>query len=388
MKHLLSALIFATRLVDALPTGRYLGSDPNGPAHSHASDDIFVDDSLQKLWDAAPSSTFPSPPRMPAPQFDLEDQSALSITEPAPKRLKKHHTVDSPPRDHTDTPVGFDSHTPSTHAGPSRTPSSYHLGSHEQASVPIHGKVPPTMSPPTNLKPWTLPILGLRVTPEAHPQEVHKALRGVHDRYSPKGNQLPRHRTSILRMAVASVADGCTNNAQYMDCIKEKYGAHLAAKHKTVLRNIIKESLDNKVANSLRTPMEGSQHIVPHPQSADNNDKWFENHRTTQKEQIELSLPPADRKEPQVEHGDDLRYRELIKHLDPFQLSCHEYIKHGYRPLEEDPDRWEKSIPRKAMISHLCSKGASKAMIDHFRKTHHTILQSVSLSGKGCPVAP
>ena len=358
-------------------------SDSTHAGSSWSLSDLHLLSPIQ--WDSPPSSRPQSPPHMPAPSnLHVKGNSALRLLEPASKRLKKHHPANSSPRHRpTFPPVVSESHGSSTDSRLSRSSSNHHLGSHEQEVAYINnGNVAPTIKPPTELKPWTLPKLGLTVTAKAHPHEVENALHVVQDRYKP-GNVQSRHRISILRTAVASIADGCTSKSQYIKCMKEKYGADLVGRHHMPLGRIIKKDMDEKAANGLRKSITGRRRIDPHIQTAEHSGKWFAVDSRKEEEHMKLVLPPAHRKEPQVMYKDRFRYQELIKHLDPFQLSAHEYIKHGYRPFEEDPDRWKKNVPRKAMIRHLVSKGASKAMIDHFRKTHQTLLQSVSVVRAG-----
>ena len=176
---------------------------------------------------------------------------------------------------------------------------------------------------------------------------------------------------------MASVADGCTDEAQYIKCMKEKYGRDFVGTHEIALGRIIKKDFEDKAAKNADSSNKGHD---SHSQTADGKGKWFAEDTREKKEHPRIKLPPIDRTEPAIEDGDVAEYQERIKHLDPFQLRADEFIKHSYVPLEENPNRWHKKIPKWAMEGHLNSKGASVAMFTHFHKVYNSTIKSVSIA--------
>ena len=239
-------------------------------------------------------------------------------------------------------------------------------------------------NPPTKLKPLQLPK-GLTVTAEAHPKEVQNALCAIHGVYTQGRSTPSRHRASILKMAVASVAEGCTSVPQYRRRLEDKYGKDMVETYHVPLRRIIKNDLDIKAG--LGTMRKRVQQIDPHIQRARNNGKWFADPKTKRLKHAKLNLPPVDRKEPPFRNEDVAEYQELIKHLDPYSLRTDEYIKHCFHPYEQQPDRWNKRIPRMAMREDLRSKGASEDMVAHLESVYIASNQSVSYCS-GWLVAP
>ena len=327
----------------------------------------------QLLWDSSPPSSQHPPQQMVDSEHAHFGQRGSIALEPESKRLKKHHAVTSQPHHHAFTPGVSESHVPTMHGGSSWSPSSNYLSTHEQESVSIHGNAPRTKNPPTKLKPLQLPI-GLTVTAEAHPQEVHTALRAVHDRYTPGGSTQARHRTSILEMAVASVADGCTSEVQYSASMKNKYGEGLVETHRVPLRRIIRKDMAKKAG--VGTKVKTVKRIVP--LTADHNGRWFAEDSRVEKLYAKLELPPVDRIEPPIRPGDVRKYQGLIKHHNPFQLRPDQYIKHAFLPLEQQPHRWNKRIPRMAMKEDLRNKGAGQAMVAHLEQIYDPTMRSVS----------
>ena len=455
MRYLVAArvvapLLSSAMLLAALPSGRYMGSDHNIAAPLHASDDVFVDEHLQKLWDAAPPSHYHSPPRMAALNLAQTVHSAPNTLEPVEHLIGHaavHHTAHSPPHHHSDSPPvsesygsspngesswsisdlhllspmqwdsppssrqhsplrmaapdhehtggsgssafepaskrvkkhhAVDSQGPGTDAQSSWSPPGHHLGSPKQRSTATAAaprstpKALPKTYPLMKSNQLELPKLGLTVTAKAHPQEVEEALHAANVRLKPKSKLQKVHRTSILRMAVTSVSDGCTNKLQYIECMKEKYGKHLVKSHNISLGRWINKDMKDKGTFGLETSKE-------HAHTADGNDKRFTEEKRAQQNPLWLKLPPAGRKEPPVRVEDVREYQERIKHLDPHRLSPGEYIKQAYRHLEEAPDRWHKKIPKEAIDCDLLSKNVSEDMFNQFQKTHEITIRNVSI---------
>ena len=466
-----AALLFSAKLLDALPTGRYMGSGPKSAAPLHADDDIFVDEGLQNLWstapspyphplpqmaapfrahasqplasalmpiehatgqvgllhathsptsqhhtekqvfsrsdgssthsgsswslsdlhllspirwDSPPSTSQHSPPLMPAPDHSHMGHSAPSISEPASKRLKKHQAVSSPhPHHHTSAPVVPASYGSSTGGGP--TPSSRHIGSHDHALASSTATSPPH-APQVSPKPlatkksvqfadkWKK--AGITLTEEANPLDVQASLATIRSMF--KGTKETSLRGSVLRTAVASVADGCTSKAQYIKCMNEKYGKDLVNSHTYALGRIINNDMKDKGTYGEKTSSRGAKHLAPHAHTAAHNSKWLAGNKGAQQSHLWLNLPPTDRIEPPLYLEDVDRYHELIKHLDPYQLSPGDYVKHAYRPFEEAPDRWHKRIPKMAIDDHLRSKNVSEAMYTQIKKILHQTVSNVS----------
>ena len=473
MRHLLAALVVSAKLLNAVPTGRYLGSESHSTAPLHAYKGVFEDQDLQELWHSTPSSSPHSAPwmaassparmghsahsalspaqhaagqvgvhhlsppdhhtcapvvfgsdgasahselswslsdieplspirwddpplsfqhslpQMPATNHADTGHSAPSIVVPAPKRLKKHHAATLPPPHlQTPTPVVVpESYQPSTHGGP--TPSSRHLGSHEH--VLASSTTASTAHAPQSLpnshatrkkgqlaRKWKK--AGLTMTGEAKPLDVHASLDEISTKYGP--DRQIRLRGSILKAAVASVADGCTSKSQYIKCVSEKYGNGLMDNHRIALGRIIKKDMKDRGTYSLRTWVRGSQRIDPHAKTAVHNmrnGKWFAKAAGAQRKQLWLNLPPTGRKEPPLEVGDVHKYQEGIKHLDLNQLSSGEYIKQAHQQIEQAPGRWHRSVPKKAMNRHLRSNKISKAKFAHFQEVYDNAVKSVCI---------
>ena len=164
-----------------------------------------------------------------------------------------------------------------------------------------------------------------------------------------------------------------------MKCMSEKYGPELVQKHHDGLARFIKDDMKAKGRSGLEAGIKSPQQIDTHTQTADHNSKWFAEATGAQQKQLWLNLPPTSRKEPPYKDEDVDEYHKLIKHLDPYQLTSTEYIKHAYHHLEVAPGRWHKSIPKKAMDVDLRSKDISKAMFAHFQEDYRTTLRNVSI---------
>ena len=206
---------------------------------------------------------------------------------------------------------------------------------------------------------------GLRMTEEATPLDVHASLDRIHSKF--RSNRQISLRSSILKTAVASVADGCTSESHYTSCLKAKYGRDLVEKHDVALRRFISMDMKDRGTYGIGTKIKGG------------NGKWFADDNRARNLYAKLKLPPVHRIEPPIEDGDVAKYHEHIRHLDPFQLSVDEYIKHGFHPLEQEPHRWSKRNPKKAMKYHLRSKNASEEMVAHFKQVYKATLESVSI---------
>ena len=405
MRHLLVAtLLYSVSVLYAFPTGRYLGSDPNSPTHSHASDDIFVDDYLQSLWDAAPSTSYHSPPRIaapddahagqpgssPPPQMPVRDHSheghsAPNALEPASKRLKKQHTLHPPPQHQTDAQVVSKSDALS---GSSWTPSRHTLGSQKYVLASSHTAFPAS-APQRSTKPratrkkqqpaeqWKK--AGLPMTEEAKPHDVHASLFMIHSNF--KNNKETSLRSSVITAAMASVAHGCTSKPQYIACMKRKYGEDLLRLHSKSLGRIINKDMKEKGTYGLGTRI---RRVDKPPQPADDNRNSFLEDKRSHRMQAKLKLPPVDRIEPPIESGDVHNYLQRIDHLDPYGLRLDDFLKQGYHPLEQEPHKWNKSIPRMAMILHLGNNNANDAMLIQFKKHQKKKFNSVSTVLGGC----
>ena len=153
--------------------------------------------------------------------------------------------------------------------------------------------------------------------------------------------------------------------------MEEKYGQHLVASHQFALERFIKKDMDDKAVYGLRDH-------DSYTSTTNRNGRWFAIDNRVEKHYVKLDLPPVDRTEPSIGDRDVAKYREHIKHHDPYKLSVNEYIKHGLQPLETQPDKWNKKIPRKAMKDDLRRKGASRAMVGHFEQVYENTLRSVS----------
>ena len=229
----------------------------------------------------------------------------------------------------------------------------------------------------SKVKPWTLSKSGLKVTAEAHPHEVENAISAAQAHF--EGKQEAKHRNSILRTALASVADGCTRRPQYMNCMRQKYGSDLVEKHHPALIRLIRDDMKAKGTYYLEESSRGTQRIDPHTETAAHKGKWFAKEDKAQQEHLWLNLPPLDREEPLFKDEDVREYQKGIKHLDAYQLSSGEYIKQAHRQMEEAPGRWHRKVPRKAMDRDLRSKNIDEDMFAHFQQAYHTAAKNVSV---------
>ena len=368
-------------------TGASVASESDGSSTQSASSWTHSDLHLvaQMLRNSSPSSSRHSPPQLRATDSAHVGHSAPIIVEPASKRLKKHHDAKSPPpHHHSDPPFGLEWTRPSTQKGPSQSPSGHSLGSHEHELASINAaqalertdSVPPTRSPPTKLKPLKLPRLPLPVTVSALPHEVENALHAAQAHLV--GHQQARHQSSILKTAMASVADGCTSRTQYLNCMRQKYGFNLVEKHHPTISRIIRDDMKAKGTFGLRTSSGSAQRIDPHTETAAQKGKWFAKYEGPKRD-LWLTLPPTGRKEPPYKDEDVHEYQEGIKHLDVHQLISGEYIKQAHRQMEQAPHRWHKSVPRKAMDRDLRSKIIDEDMFAHFQKNYHDAVKRVSI---------
>ena len=392
MRLLLPAFLFFARLLDALPTGRDLGSEHNAPPSHHHTDPPVVAQSdgasahselswslsdIEPLspvrWDAPPLSFQHSLPPMSASDHADTGHSAPSIAEPVSKRLKKYHDANFVPRRRrSDLPYRLKRVGLSTQAGPSQTPSTDNTSptyAPQSSSARLAARL--KRQPADEWK-----KAGLAMTEEAKPLDVKAALEEVNS----KGgiNRSRMLRSSILQTAVATVRNGCTTKSDVIQCMKEKYGENLVKLHDKALGRIINKNTKDKGTYGVATSSKGTKLIDPYTHTADGNDNRSAEKKKAKQDPLSLRLPPTGRKEPPLKDEDVGKYQEGLKHLDYHQLGPGEYVKQAYKQFEQAPDRWHKMVPKKAIDLDLHNKDVGEAMFTQIKKVRNTKVHSVS----------
>ena len=328
MRYLLASLLSSAALLAALPTGRYLGSELNTTPHLHNSDDIFVDEDLQALWDAAPSFNHHSLPGLAALNHEQMGKTASSPLVPVSHPAGHQTAYSPPPRHPADTQFVSTSGASSTHEGPRR--SSHHLGppnvhnlpqpsshySTPRLAAPDHAHVghsTPSIEQPTSKRLKKKQAATLPPPPHHHtfaPAVSESSNDATTPTRTPQGSAKPRAtrkklqpaeewkkaglpmteeahphdvhasldmiqsrftynrekslRTSVLSTAMATIADGCTSRHQYLHCMDNKYGKDLVQSHRYALGRIITKKVESKTVSGVENQKEGESRVGQH----------------------------------------------------------------------------------------------------------------------------